>query len=252
MGNDGGTVATKRDMIKTAKPEHARAAGHATREDIAGSRLTTCALSNVPLYEPVVCDDQGNLFNKEALLSAVLEKRLPAAFLHVRKFTKDTFAIRPTWIAVDGEDGSAAGAGAGAGASSAKTLITSADTTSHALFTCPVTGVAGNGRHIFVALRGCGCVVAEKAFMALKGEAACPACGLAVIATLSGGGGKKDREGAVRLAQTVGGGKVKDGKKKAVAMGGADGGGSATASGAGDDDTTSTLHLAKRPRTQIE
>lgn len=191
MGNDGGVIATKRYLIKTAKPEHARAASMPSRDDIAGSRLTTCALSSEPLRAPCVADAAGNIFNKEALLAAVLEKRLPPAFSHVRKFSRDTFAVRPNWC---GADATTSVGSAAASALEEKAALSSG-TSSHALFTCPVTGVAANGRHVFVALRGCGCVVAAKALDSMSSStgavsASCPSCGVV-------------HDGVVRLAQTA-------------------------------------------------
>jgi hypothetical protein len=197
MGNDGGSF-VKRDSVKTAKPEHARKAGEASAADVMGGRLTSCALSCAPLAAPCVSDAAGNLFNKEALLAAFLakDKRLAASF-SIRKISRDVFAARPTWVREPAGTSTRVGAGAGAGAA---VETDRADTSSHALFVCPVSGVEGNGRHAFVVLRGCGCVISEKALLAVSADvSSCLACGAEYPAGVARGGPLPP--GAVRLAQ---------------------------------------------------
>jgi hypothetical protein len=41
------------------------------------AKFTTCQLSQEPLRAPVVCDDLGQLYNKLALLEAMISKRIP-------------------------------------------------------------------------------------------------------------------------------------------------------------------------------
>jgi hypothetical protein len=144
-GNDGGVINTKRaDLIKVKAPEHKSSSA---REDEAGLRLTTCALSGAPLAEPLMADELGNLFNKEALLTAVLKGALPAAFSHIRKLKKDAFDVRPSFLQAAGGSGSrAAGAGAGAG-SGAAALHSAVESGVHALFSCSITGLEASGKH---------------------------------------------------------------------------------------------------------
>ncbi|EOA14348.1 hypothetical protein CARUB_v10027528mg [Capsella rubella] len=117
------------------------------------SKWLNCALSNEPLAEPCVIDLLGNLFNKEALVHALLSKRLPKQFSYI-KGLKDMVNIKLTPVA--GSDGS------------------SQDTTS-AQFQCPVSGLEFNGKYKFFALRGCGHVMSSKALKEVK-SSSCLVC----------------------------------------------------------------------------
>ncbi|XP_010443515.1 PREDICTED: protein RTF2 homolog [Camelina sativa] len=117
------------------------------------SKWLNCALSNEPLAEPCVIDLIGNLFNKEALVHALLSKRLPKQFSHIEGL-KDMVNIKLTHVA--GSDGS------------------SQDTTS-SQFQCPVSGLEFNGKYKFFALRGCGHVLSSKALKEVK-SSSCLVC----------------------------------------------------------------------------
>ncbi|KAF8047380.1 hypothetical protein N665_3069s0001 [Sinapis alba] len=114
------------------------------------SKWLNCALSNEPLAEPCVIDLLGNLFNKEALVNALLLKRLPKQFSYI-KGLKDMVNIKLTDVA--GFDG---------------------DTT-NAQFQCPVSGLEFNGKYKFFALRGCGHVISAKALKEVK-SSSCLVC----------------------------------------------------------------------------
>ncbi|KFK27335.1 hypothetical protein AALP_AA8G369800 [Arabis alpina] len=116
------------------------------------SKWLNCALSNEPLAEPCVIDLLGNLFNKEALVHALLTKKLPKQFSYI-KGLKDMVNIKLTSVA--GSDGST-------------------DTTS-AQFQCPISGFEFNGKYKFFALRGCGHVMSAKALKEVK-SSSCLVC----------------------------------------------------------------------------
>ena len=170
MGNDGGILTKGRKHVKTVKvggggPKSSSVGGR-------GARLTTCALTAEPLAPPIVADELGHLFNKDALIAYLLDRsRSIPAFSHVRRL-KDVVEVRVTPIS--------AGAGAGAGSSASSA---SASSDSHvALFMCPLTQEAANGAAPFVVARGCGCMLSERAARELLRDggggasAACPAC----------------------------------------------------------------------------
>ncbi|KAG2609911.1 replication termination factor 2-like [Panicum virgatum] len=147
-GGDGGaTGAESRDcylsMYLAKKPD--KVDPNETRL----SRFTCCALSGEPLAAPAVADRLGNLYNKEALVEALLHKRLPKALSHIRGL-RDMIPIhlhpRP--------DAEAAG---------------------EVRFQCPVTGLEFNGKYQFLALRGCGHVLSVKALKEVK-TSACLVC----------------------------------------------------------------------------
>ncbi|KAM0939135.1 putative replication termination factor 2 [Dioscorea sansibarensis] len=146
-GGDGGaTGAESRDcylnMYATKKPD--KADPNETRL----SRWTTCALSSEPLAHPVVIDRLGSLFNKEPLVEALIHKKLPKAFSHIRGL-KDMIPVHLS--PVPGESDS------------------------EAKFQCPITGLEFNGKYGFLAIRGCGHVLSVKAFKEVK-SSACLVC----------------------------------------------------------------------------
>ncbi|KAJ4875252.1 Uncharacterized protein Rs2_40270 [Raphanus sativus] len=116
------------------------------------SKWLNCALSNEPLAEPCVVDLLGNLFNKEALVNALLSKKLPKQFSYI-KGLKDMVNIKLTSVAG---------------------LSGDIDTTS-ARFQCPVSGLEFNGKYKFFALRGCGHVMSAKALKEVK-SSSCLVC----------------------------------------------------------------------------
>ncbi|KAL0735048.1 hypothetical protein Bca4012_011258 [Brassica carinata] len=117
------------------------------------SKWLNCALSNEPLAEPCVVDLLGNLFNKEALVNALLSKKLPKQFSYI-KGLKDMVNIKLAHVA--GGDSVSGG-------------------TTSARFQCPVSGLEFNGKYKFYALRGCGHVVSAKALKEVK-SSSCLVC----------------------------------------------------------------------------
>ncbi|KAF3665983.1 hypothetical protein CQW23_16361 [Capsicum baccatum] len=152
-GGDGGaTGAESRDcylkMYATKKPDKI------DPNEIRLSRWLNCALSNEPLKHPVVVDKLGNLFNKEALVEALLKKSVPKQFGYV-KGLKDMIPVELDVI--PGKEDRGLGDGEGTG------------------FQCPVTGLEFNGKYKFFALKGCGHVLSAKALKEVK-SSACLVC----------------------------------------------------------------------------
>ncbi|KAF2310445.1 hypothetical protein GH714_010339 [Hevea brasiliensis] len=106
------------------------------------SKWLNCALSNEPLTQPCVIDRLGNIFNKEALVEALIGKKLPKEFGYI-KGLKDMLNIKLEPI--PGEE------------------------SNNARFHCPITGLEFNGKYKFFALKNCGHVLSAKA---LKEEVA--------------------------------------------------------------------------------
>lgn len=110
------------------------------------SKWLNCALSNEPLKHPVVVDLLGNLFNKQALVEALLGKKLPKAFSHV-KGLKDMVAVKLSMI---------------------PGLESGGDVIGGTRFQCPISGLEFNGKYKFFALRTCGHVLSAKALKEVK------------------------------------------------------------------------------------
>ncbi|XP_057955090.1 uncharacterized protein LOC131149054 [Malania oleifera] len=118
------------------------------------SKWTTCALSFEPLKHPCVVDRLGNVFNKEALVEALLGKKLPKEFGHI-KGLKDMIPIQFSMIpGLDSNDGDVIGG---------------------TRFQCPITGLEFNGKYKFFSLKGCGHVLSAKALKEVK-SSSCLVC----------------------------------------------------------------------------
>ncbi|XP_015892443.1 uncharacterized protein LOC107426707 [Ziziphus jujuba] len=118
------------------------------------SKWQNCALSSEPLKEPCVVDFLGNVFNKVSLVEALLGKKMPKEFGHI-KGLKDMINIQLSAIPGIDRDGDGFSAGA--------------------RFQCPITGLEFNGKYKFFALRTCGHVLSAKALREVK-SSSCLVC----------------------------------------------------------------------------
>ncbi|KAH8698321.1 Rtf2 RING-finger-domain-containing protein [Talaromyces proteolyticus] len=72
MGNDGGSIPTRRELVReAAKAPSATQVKEAQREQQEHC-WTTCPLSHKPLLRPIVSDSVGNLYNKDAILKYLI------------------------------------------------------------------------------------------------------------------------------------------------------------------------------------
>ena len=144
MGGDGGVLPTGRKFIRGCgksvedKKEDGK---NVTKAQI--MRTAICAQSSELLIEPIVACEMGNLYNKEAILSAFINKTLNPLYSHIRGM-KDvkTLVFSPN---------------------PAYSIIHGSDSESCSKFVCPVTSMEFNGLHPFVVIWSTGFVVSEKA-----------------------------------------------------------------------------------------
>ncbi|EPQ61309.1 DUF602-domain-containing protein [Gloeophyllum trabeum ATCC 11539] len=142
MGNDGGSIPDRRDLVRTkAKAEQADKANQ-TR-----ARWFFCALSKRRLEEPIVACPLGRLFNKDALLEFLLDRASygadgAAVAGHIRSL-KDVKELKLT--ANPATKGKGKGRGEGENEETPK-------------FVCPLTFKEMNGAQPFAYLAPCGCV----------------------------------------------------------------------------------------------
>lgn len=169
MGCDGGVLAMQRKFMRGMGVKlNDKVPEEVSRRLRALIRSRCCAVSNEELRDPIVACELGHLYNKEAVLLALLERTLNPAFQHIRGM-KDLIACRftpnPNYAEENGGGGSesneakgseAAGAGAGAGAGGG-------DEEPVPRFICPVTRVEMNAKQPFVVLRTTGWVLSERA-----------------------------------------------------------------------------------------
>jgi hypothetical protein len=83
MGGDGGVKATQRRFIRGYKNPKDRDETRNIR-DLQRIRSKLCCLTSKPLTQPVTGCELGNLYNKEDILKALIDKTLNENFSHVR------------------------------------------------------------------------------------------------------------------------------------------------------------------------
>lgn len=74
MGNDGGSIPTRRELVKNAARNPNSSELKATQLEAQTHAWTYCPLSNRPLAAPIVSDCAGMLYNKDAILEQLLPK----------------------------------------------------------------------------------------------------------------------------------------------------------------------------------
>lgn len=90
MGADGGSIPRRDELVKTKRARNPDAEKE-QEEARVRARWTRCALTLVPLCTPVAVDKAlGYMFNKDALIRALLAHELPPHFKHIRHLKKDT------------------------------------------------------------------------------------------------------------------------------------------------------------------
>ncbi|PWN52609.1 DUF602-domain-containing protein [Violaceomyces palustris] len=156
MGNDGGSIARRDDLVRTkAMPEKA------DRENVRKALWSLCRLSRQPLRQPIVSDSLGRLYNKDSVVQYLLNKvdkerrksseELEAAHIRGLKDVRELCLTRnrnykpPSPTSISNE-------------------ITSSP------FLCPLTQKEMNGKYRFVYLVPCGCVFSESGLRAISSE----------------------------------------------------------------------------------
>ncbi|KAL4936526.1 hypothetical protein BDV06DRAFT_227824 [Aspergillus oleicola] len=72
MGNDGGSIPTRRELVREAARNPSTAQLKETQRELQEHFWTTCPLSHRALLRPIVSDCAGNLYNKDAILKFLL------------------------------------------------------------------------------------------------------------------------------------------------------------------------------------
>ncbi|KAJ5120427.1 Zinc finger RING/FYVE/PHD-type [Penicillium bovifimosum] len=72
MGNDGGSIPTRRELVREAARAPSTAQVKETQREQQEHCWTTCPLSHKSLVRPIVSDSVGNLYNKDAILQFLL------------------------------------------------------------------------------------------------------------------------------------------------------------------------------------
>ncbi|KAF5360077.1 hypothetical protein D9758_007573 [Tetrapyrgos nigripes] len=151
MGNDGGSIPDRRDLVRS-KPK----AEQADKANQTRARWFFCALSKRPLQEPVVSCALGKLYNKDALLEYLLDKSAygdgKKICGHIRSL-KDVKTLKLT-----------------PNTAAPPSTSNGDDSTGRAHFICPLNLKEMNGAQPFIYIATCGCVFSHAGFKALAGS----------------------------------------------------------------------------------
>ncbi|KAJ3533114.1 hypothetical protein NM688_g7326 [Phlebia brevispora] len=148
MGNDGGSIPDRRDLVRS-KPK----AEQADKANQTRAKWFFCALSKKRLEEPIVSCALGKLYNKDAIIEYLLNKEMygdgEAICGHIRSL-KDVKTLKLTH-------------------NSSKTPPSEDSSPDYAQFVCPLNLKEMNGSQPFVYLWTCGCVFSQSGLKAVSG-----------------------------------------------------------------------------------
>ncbi|CAE7366036.1 rtf2 [Symbiodinium pilosum] len=125
MGGDGGQVIDRATMVKTKGWGLTKGSGDRYAASLGEMnsyvqmifedrglgtlerhrvRMSTCMISQEALRDPVVACKLGNLYNKEAVIAALLNRKMPEDLSHIRAL-KDVKQCMVTWAEAEKEEG---------------------------------------------------------------------------------------------------------------------------------------------------
>ncbi|KAL1935964.1 hypothetical protein VTP01DRAFT_98 [Rhizomucor pusillus] len=161
MGNDGGSIPRRIELVKEKQKE---VKINPDLERIAA--WFYCALSKQPLQPPIVSCGLGKLYNQDAIIEYVLDKSAygdgDKICSHISSL-KDTMKLNLTVNPSYNENNDA-------------TTMGHLDKEIKSKFICPISMKEMNGKHRFVYLDTCGCVFAEQSLKEVKSKE-CMTCG---------------------------------------------------------------------------
>ncbi|KAF7338570.1 Rtf2 domain-containing protein [Mycena venus] len=146
MGNDGGSIPDRRDLVRNKPKAAAVDKANQTR-----ARWNFCALSKRRLQEPVVSCALGKLYNKDAIIEFLLDRDAYGdgdnICGHIRSL-KDVKTLTLT--------------------ANPAPPVPGTEPSERPQFVCPLTLKEMNGAMPFVYLRTCGCVFSAAGLSALR------------------------------------------------------------------------------------
>ncbi|TBU56195.1 Rtf2 RING-finger-domain-containing protein [Dichomitus squalens] len=150
MGNDGGSIPDRRDLVRSKKK-----AEQADKANQVRAMWFFCALSKRLLQEPIVSCPLGKLYNRDAILEFLLDRESFGAegevvCGHIRSI-KDVKTLKLTHNA----------------SKSPPSASSSESQPERAPFVCPLNFKEMNGVQPFVYLKPCGCVFSQSGLRAV-------------------------------------------------------------------------------------
>lgn len=89
MGNDGGSIPTRTDLIKQKKIK--------PKQNPHQEKKLRCTLSNTNLSNHIVIDRKGKVYNKEKLFESLLNKSIPEEYKYIKSI-KDVKEVKKECI----------------------------------------------------------------------------------------------------------------------------------------------------------
>ena len=79
MGNDGGSIPTRKVVVKTKKKKV-----KIFKNEIKKAKCKLCSLTKEQLQQPIVGDKLGQIYNKKSVIEFLLNKKMPKEFRHIK------------------------------------------------------------------------------------------------------------------------------------------------------------------------
>jgi len=150
MGNDGGSIPDRRDLVRT-KPK----AEQADRANQTKAKWFFCALSKRKLQEPIVSCALGKLYNKDSIIEFLLDRSIYGDGENICGHVRSLKDIKTLKLTLNSAPLPSNGA---------------SEPTDRAQFVCPMSMKEMNGSQPFVYISTCGCVFSQAGLRTLTSK----------------------------------------------------------------------------------
>lgn len=167
MGCEGGSIPKRNELVKTKKATNYNTEQYENTDD-----SYYCPLSKKPLQIPIVADGLGRLYNKDAIIEALLDKKESNSSRELSKVVSSLNDVVNVKAVPNRSLNSTSEQ------FEESTLVGNiAQKNKVPRFMCPVTGKEMNGskNNKFYIIWSCGCMFSEQALKMLPGDT-CPSC----------------------------------------------------------------------------
>lgn len=163
MGCDGGSIAKRKEVVKTKKQEE-----QPGRSCELSSKWQFCHLSGMRLKQPIVSCQLGRLYNKEAILEFLLNSKAKKI-----RNSEETKAISKLPLPHVKSMKDVKDLNLKTNSNNSNQVSTNSNST---YFVCPITNLEMNGRYKFCYLLKCGCVLSDRALKQIPDDGKCLVC----------------------------------------------------------------------------
>ncbi|KAJ2792942.1 Replication termination factor 2 [Coemansia guatemalensis] len=167
MGNDGGSIPRRNEMVREKKKDE-----KPDRTSKLVAMTFFCALSKQLLHEPVVGDGLGRLYNREAILEYLLDRSAFGDGSRICAHISSIKDVKTLNLKVNPEFDKSREYG-----DNKKVAASTLDDRPTAQFVCPITLKEMNGNMQFEFNWTCGCVLSTRARKEMPESSVCLVCG---------------------------------------------------------------------------